>query len=200
MRRLRRHFARHNRRVIGLALATAVAALAFWGLIYLVLYWLLLLAISVAHPANAHIPLNFTHIFFASALVLCALGWVGQRLAPNEMPRDKKSPFEIALDFFLAVPRMTLAIWGNLRALQFLTNHECRLAQRLLEAIASTERFGFHQVPLEIPDERTREKILLALQISELIEIRQRAGELLIALHGAEALALSQNLVRLRAR
>ncbi|SRR5581483_7976976 len=197
---LRAHFVRHNVQVLAFALVTAIAALAFWAAIYFMLYWLLLLALTVASPMNARVPPNFAHVFFASALVLCALCWLAHRLSPNEMPRDKKSPREVALDILLAVPRMTMAVWGNLRALQFLNQHELRLAHRLLQAIAREHRLQLHSVPVEIPDESERVKILFALQITGLIEMQKRNNELTLILRDKNAETIAGVRVKLQLR
>ncbi len=195
---LQQHFARHNRRVIGLALMTLLAAAAAWALVYFVFYWLVLLAMTFARPFDAQVPWQFGPIFAAGALLLCALCWLARRIWPDERVRDKKTILETALDVVLAVPRMTLAAWGNFRALRRLDADEVALAQRLLAAIAREERLSIYKIPLEIPDEKTRVKVLLALQLTELIETRRRDGELLFVLHGDKARFLAEPRVRLR--
>ena len=196
VRPLRVHFARHNRRVIGLVLLTALGALAFWALLYFVCYWLLLLVLTVAEPMETRMPPQFASVFAVSAIVLCALGL----LARSERPRDRKSAWEVALDLVLTVPRMTLAVGDNLRAVQWLNRQELELASRLLETLAITGRLALHQTPLEIPDEKARIKIMFALQISGVVEVRQFKGELTLVLHGSHAQALAERRVRIVAR
>lgn len=168
-----RHFARHNRRVVVFALLTAGTALACWVLLYVASYWLWLLVLTVVTPMDTKMPPGFTRGFCVVAAALCALAAGARWLWPNEYPRDRKPPGEIALEIILMVPRMTLAVWGNLRAWARLDEFERQLAWRVLEAVAWAERLPAQSVPLEIPDEKMRNKILLALQISDLIETRE---------------------------
>ena len=198
--RLRAHFAQHNRNVLFLALLNFAVVCASWALLYFVLYWLTLLAISVERPNEAQAPVHFPQIFAACAIALCFFAWLLRRLQPNEMPRDKKSLGEILLDFVLMVPRMTLAIFGTLRAMFFFREPELLLAQRLLERIDREETLPLHAVPIEITDENTRLKILLALQITGLIDMRKSDEDFVLALRGEKARLLCQQHVRLRAR
>lgn len=198
--RLRRHFAQHNRRVFLLACMTALTTLAAWAALYFLAYWLVLLVVTVDRTVEARMPASFPFVFAGVALTLCALAWVIRRLSPDEFPRDKKSIPEILLDFILTVPRMTLAIWGTLRALQFLDERELALAMQLLQRIERENTLPIYSAPLEIADERMRAKILLALQITEIIEARKTKDGIVLALRGEEARALCQRLVRLRGR
>src|ERR1043166_9364201 len=122
--RLRAIFSQHNRRVIGLTIATALVAAASWMLLYFIAYWFVLLALTAAKSLEAQMPPHFSHVFFAIAGALCVLAWWLRRISPDEYPRDKKFVWEILLDFILAVPRMTLAIGGKLSALQRLNEHK----------------------------------------------------------------------------
>lgn len=194
--KLRAHFARHNRHVLGLTLLTAAAAVAFWTVLYFAMQWLLILALTIADPMNARLPPRFALLFATVAVALCALAWLAGRL--DERARDSKSAAEIALEFLLVVPRTTLAVWGNLRALQFLDHHDLPLAQRVLDAIGRAGKLSAQQIPLEIPDPAARWKILLALQITGLVEMVRRDNQLTFVLHEKTPLRTGGPRVRLR--
>jgi hypothetical protein len=194
---LRAHFARHNRHALLFAALTLVAALVFWAVIYATAYWLTLLGLAVVRGEYAQVPAWFLTAFLIVALVLCGISYAMRRASPNELPRDDKSFFDICADFLLAVPRMTLAVWGNLSAYQFLTEREMRLAWRLLQKIGEQRRLGIHSVAAEIPDRRLEQKIVLALQLAGLIELKKTDDGFFLALHGDEARALCEPRVRI---
>lgn len=198
--RLRAHIARHNRRVLIFALITTAAAVTAWALLYFIAYWLVLLSLSAAESREAQVPPFFPHTFIAVALALCFLAWLLRRISPDESPRDKKFMWEIVLDFILMLPRITLSIWGTLRAYQSLNARERGLALNLLQRIERDEPLPVYAVPQEIPEERARIKILLALQITELVNLRKRDEDLVLALHDEKARALCHPLVRIRTR
>jgi hypothetical protein len=198
--RLRAHFARHNRRVLIFALITAAAAVTAWALLYFIMYWLVLLMLTVNRPLETEMPVFFPHAFIGIALALCFWAWLLRRVSPDESPRDKKFIWEIVLDVILMVPRITLSIWGTLRAYQSLDKRERGLALNLLQRIERDEPLPVYAVPQEIPDERARIKILLALQITELVNLRKRDEDFVLALRDENARALCHPLVRIRTR
>ena len=168
---LRRRFAEHNRLVLLIALLTLLVTAGLWYLLFAVLYWLAFLFASVAHGMDARPPDALPALFIYSAGSLVLLTWLARRRFENEMPKDEKAPWEIAAEFLLAVPRATLAVWGNLSAYQRLDARELALAADLVERLASERRVPVHQVPLDIPDPQDRMKILLALQLIEVIQV-----------------------------
>lgn len=202
--RLRAHFARHNRRVLLLAAATALLAAAAWGLLGEAAYALTLVALSIQRPADAQAPAWFPPAFAAAALTLCLLAWLLRRLRPDERARDTKSVAEILLDFLLAIPRMTLAVPGTLGACVFLKREELRQTLALLQRIDREGALPLHALPAEIPAERTREKILLALQITGLADLHkagpEHGGGMALRLRDDSVRALCQPMVRIRAR
>src|SRR5215210_7231562 len=137
--RLRAHIARHNRYVAWLSLFTTIAAAGSWALLYFVACWFVLLALSIAGPADTRMPPLFPHMFVGLATGLCLFAWFLQWRWPDQFPRDRKPVWEIILDFLLVVPRMTLAIWGTIRAWQHLNTRELSLAVRLLQRIEREE-------------------------------------------------------------
>ena len=170
---LRRKFAEHNRLVALVAVLTLLVAAGLWYLLFAALYWLAFLAAAVGHGMDARPPEVLPALFIYSAGLLVLLTWLAGTRFGNEMPKDKKSPFEIAAEFLLAVPRATIAVWGNLSAFQRLDDREIALAADFMELLASERRIPLHRVPLDIPDPRDRMRILLALQLIEVLNVRQ---------------------------
>lgn len=191
LRELQRRFAEHNRSVLVLAGLTFLAAAALWYIAYAVLYWLTLLAASARHGVDARAPETLPALFIYAAALLVFITWLAGRWSPDERPRDKKPALVIAAEFLLAIPRATLAVWGNLSAYQRLDFEELEAAADLMERLAGGERLPIHALPLVLPAAASREKIVLALQLVQLIELRRSDGEawLRLATRGTGMLA-----------
>jgi hypothetical protein len=157
----------------------------------------LLLVITIDRSVDAEMPPHFSIAFVLVGAALCFVAWTMRQISPDEYPRDRKTFWEIMLDFVLLIPRMTLAIWGTLRALQFLDDQELSFAMRLLQRIDENNSLPIYSVPLEIPHEGTREKIVLTLQILELVDLRKKDEDLVLTMRDDRARALCQALIRL---
>ena len=173
---LRRRFAEHNRLVVLVAILTLLVAAALWYLLFAAFYLLALVFTSAAHGTDARSPDILPALFIYAAGMLVLLTWLAQSRFANAPLKDKKSPLEIAAEFLLAVPRATLAVWGNLSAWQSLDRHEIELAAEFLERLESERRIPLHAVPLDIPDSQMRMRILLALQLIEVLNVKQSEG------------------------
>jgi len=182
-RALRAHFADHNFRVALLTLFTLVAAIALWFLLHAVLGWLSLLAVTTVKGTEARMPAFVEPVFWCGAAALLAAAWIDRRFRPDDRARDHKSAVEIAWEILLAIPRVTLAIGGTLSNWQSLSVHEIKTAAELLQQLMGNHRLPLHSLPLEIPNDKLRLKVLFALQITQVIEIRRENRELWIALN-----------------
>lgn len=180
---LRRELAGHNLRVVLLAIFTAAAAALLWSVLFFVAQWLTLLFLTSARGVDTPIPREFPQVFFTIAGGLIAFAWIDRRLHPDDRPRDKRSGGEVALDFLLAVPRVTLAVFSTLSAWQRLSRSDLAQAAQLLERLHHERRLRLQSVPLEIPHERRRERILYALQLVEFIDVQREDGDYWVKLN-----------------
>ena len=183
VRVLRGIFFRHNLRVAALAVGTLVAALAAWALLYFLSTWAVIFLMTVVAPDRDRIPPGFPMIFAAVALSAIAYAWVDQWLNPNTRPRDELRIEGVIADFILAVPRMTLAIAGTLRAWQHLSDTELRQAAGLLHWLAEEKRVPMSGVRLEIPDPDAVMRVLFALQLMEIVEVFRNENEFWLRLN-----------------
>ena len=172
-RSLRAHLARHNARVLLLSAATFAGAILLWAVLYAIAQWLTLLALVVVRGEDTSLPRGFPIVFATGALSLLAYAWIDRRLTPDDMPRDEKSAGEIAEDFLLAIPRATLAACSTLTAWQRLTPQEFALAATLLDRLSREQRVAMHSLPLDIPDEEARWRIVFALQLTQIVDMRR---------------------------
>jgi hypothetical protein len=180
---LRAHLARHNARVLLLSAATLAAAIVLWAVLYVIAQWLTLLALVIVRGADTPLPRGFPIVFGAAMLCLLAYAWIDRRLTPNDMPRDEKSAGEIAEDFLLAIPRTTLAAWSTLTAWQWLSAREFSLAASLLERLSRERRVAVHSLPIDIPEDEVRWRILFALQLTQLVDLRRDGRDYWIVLN-----------------
>ena len=173
---LRRRFAQHNRLVALVAGLTLLVAAALWYLLFVALYWLALVITGAARGMDARPPDILPALFIYAAGLLLLVTWIaGTRYFDGPL-KDKKSPLEIVAEFVLAVPRATLAVWGNLSAWQRLDPREMELAAGLLGRLLDEGRVPLHELPLDLPDPKTRMRILLALQLVEALHISRSDG------------------------
>ncbi len=184
-RALRCEIARHNLQVAGIALFTLVVAVGLWVVLYAVCSWGVLFFQTAVGIAAVALPHGFTLVFLVAAACSVGYAWLDRRLTPNDLPRDDKSPGEITADFLLSLPRITLAIWGTLSAAVSLTAHEREEAAAFLHRLARERRIPLHNVPLDIADAHARFRIVFALQLLEVIDLRRDERELWIRLHSS---------------
>ncbi len=200
MERLREHLHRHNRWVLILTILTLVLAAALWAGLYAVAWWLFLLAGTAARPFDFNPGAGaLVRGFAVTAVLLCVCAWIARRLRPNEAPRDRKGFGENFLDLLLAVPRVTLSIFGTGAAAARLSESELEQAWLLLRRMDAAEGpLPVQALPVEIPDSAMRGRIVLALQLSGIIEIRPTSSGPVLAFRNKKARGLAQERVRLR--
>ncbi len=184
---LRRHFAAHNRRVVLLLFLSIVLVVVGWMLCYAFALWLILMVRTLAAPLDsAGVPTRFPLLFALASLLLVA----GLRLARRqniERPVDRIRWWQHLAQVVLALPAATLSVWGTFTAYQFLKPHEIESAWHLLRRIHRDRRLPIQFVPQEIPDEEERHRVLVALQITDLVRLIQVGQEIRLLLHGDEA-------------
>ncbi len=185
-RALRREIVGHNFRAVGIALLALVVAVGLWLVLYGVCAWVLLFVIvGLLDLPHADLPHGFTILFIVAAACSVAYAWVDRRFTPNDLPQDDKAPGEIVSDFLLALPRITLSVWGTLRAALWLSPSERLGAAAFLHRLAVERRIPLHGTPLDFPDVAARLRILFALQMLEVIDLRRDEREFVIRLNSS---------------
>lgn len=179
---LREYLRDHNRQVLVLVALGIFLAAGLWFIGYAVIYWLAMLSETARHGLEARPPKLLLPIFIYSASFLTLLTLLVRRFGPGEEARDEKPAWEIALDFLLAIPRVTLAIGENLSAWQTLSDTELEEAAAFLHRLRDEPQIPAQHLRVLIPDAESRRKILLALQLVNLIRTRRMDGVLWIRL------------------
>ena len=174
---LRVHFQEHNRSVLFASAATLAFAVIGWLVIYAMFYWFTVAFLSVKEGLKFTGTLNFNRNFFSSVAVLYVATLVDRwvfRYSPEAV--DRRPLSETLLDIALFLPRMTLAVLENFTVWISLHKSELREAARLVELVREWGRFPLHEVPVIIPNKRKRERILAALRVSQIIDVRPADG------------------------
>lgn len=174
---LRVHFQEHNRSVLFASGATLAFAVIGWAVIYAGFYWFTVAFLSVKEGLKFVGTQNFNRNFFSSVAVLYVATLLDRwifRYSPEAV--DRRPLSETLLDIALFLPRMTLAVFENFAVWINLSEPELRSAARLVELIRERGRFALQETPVVIPNERERERILAALRVSQIIDIRPADG------------------------
>ncbi len=170
---LRRRLRLHNLQVLAFTFLSLVSALFLWGAFYFFIYWILLFLLSAVQGGDARMPRYFNLSIGLVAVTLLAVAILDRRSRVNARPVDKKPVLVIALDFILSLPRVTLAIYDNFSAWLSLSSAELHQAVYLIERVRESHKLPMHAAPVEIPDDRMREKIIMALLLLQVLEVRQ---------------------------
>jgi hypothetical protein len=194
----RRHLARHNRHVLLVTAWSLTAVLTAWALVYFAIYWLVLLVLTLGNPFGAVAPASFPLHFGLFGALFIGLVYLERRARPHRRLRDKSTPLELTMDILLALPNATLTSVENLQAIQILAERERGHAWALLERLREIRQLAITELPLEIPEERTRLRVVRALQFLDLVELRDRDGVWLLVLRGTEAARLTDKRFRLK--
>lgn len=174
---LRVHFREHNRSVLFASAATLAFAVIGWTVIYAGLYWFTVAFLTVKEGLKFAGTQNFNRNFFSSVAVLYVATLVDRwvfRYSPDAV--DRRPLSETVLDIALFLPRMTLAVLENFTVWLSLSEAELQAAARLVELIRERGRFALQETPVLIPKERNRERILAALRVSQIVDVRPSDG------------------------
>jgi hypothetical protein len=196
-----RRFADHNRQVIGVTVVLALMSLGFWAFAYCTIYLLSTLALTIFKGLDARPPESYPILFAIGALASLLLAWFARRWlatpgARENVPRHLRWLLEIAL----AGPMTTLSAGENLTAFRWLSASEMQQAWQLLHELGKAGSIELHQLPALIAGPRQLEKIVMALQLANLIVIRQQGTGWVVALRDQSARTLSRPGVRLHTK
>lgn len=173
---LRRHLRSHRWSVFaasGMALAFSVIG---WMLLYGAAYWMAIFSIVVFRGMEGQPPASFHWAFMACAGVLMVTATADRILFPHERAVDERPRLEHLLDVLLFIPRLTLVVCENLSALATLKGAEWGHGAGLLDGIRVEGKVSLQELPSQIPDARSRARIVLALRLTQLIESKRADG------------------------
>jgi hypothetical protein len=90
---------------------------------------------------------------------------------------DERPALQTVGDIILFLPRLTVAIVLNFTAWARLPKRARPDAADLLDRLRTEKKIAISTLPLDMPDDHARERILLVLQLINLVEVRRERGE-----------------------
>lgn len=174
---LRRKIDAHNRLVMLSSICSVFAVAAMWIFLYFAVQWALAMSATVMKGVDAVMPQDFRRTFALFAAGLLGAGWLARRFGFYRRVREDRSAGVVLLEMLLLPARATFAALGNLRNRLRLDEDDLQAATDLLVRIVRAGKLPATAVPVEIPGDSARERVLFALQLLELIYLRQGAPD-----------------------
>ncbi len=154
-----------------------------WGVLYGGLYWITMFLQTALHGGDAAVPPIFHTTMGVCAIVLMLVAMLDAFLHPHERQVDDRPTIEHIGDILLFVPRLTLAVVQNFDAWPRISSAEIPTAAPLMDRLRGGKNVPLHTLPLDIPHHKTRIRILVALQVAQLAEVRTEGETLVLHLH-----------------
>jgi hypothetical protein len=190
----------HDHRVLLVAALTAVGVVGAWIAVYFVAHWLVLLVATAAQGEAATLPHNLPELFLVVALALCAVAWVSKAGIRTLSPTDRVAGWRQVLDLLLALPRMTVSIFGTLGARTHLRERDLDVAWFLLRETVEADGMDIASFSALLPNRRKARHLGLMLQMAGLLQMEKEEEGFLIKPTGvAERLLTGGNTVRFHA-
>ncbi|MEQ1860337.1 MAG: hypothetical protein ABMA13_10405 [Chthoniobacteraceae bacterium] len=174
---LRRKISAHNRFVWITTVWSVVAVAFMWLAIYFIARWVIVLGATVIKGLDATMPGRFDRGFAIAVIVLLIVGWIARRRGFWSRVREEKAATVILLELLLLPTRATFATVHGLRKLIRLSDDHLHTAADFLVRVVRAGRVVETDVPLEMPEEAARARVLHALEVLDLIYLRKSEGE-----------------------
>ncbi len=174
---IRNRLKEHNREALLYAALSLFASIACWATFYGAFYWLTLLVSTIKEGLSgreAGFPGNAARIFAASAAMTTILVALSRRSSLLDLIkfRPESTLFRGMFDFAMLVPRLTLSIIDNLRAVRIHSADDLEAGAELLLALVHNGPLPLSALPLAVPEDRTREAMVLTLQLIDFVALR----------------------------
>ncbi len=179
---LRAHLREHNSSVLAASAVAGAIALLGWLLLYGAAYWVAMFFTTIQNPNADGVPPVFYKICLAVIGVLVLLTWLDHKLFLHERAIDERPTTEHLLDIALFLPRLTFDVFWNFDAWCHLPPPDIANAAALLDRLRGDQSLPMQHLPISLPDEAQRERILHALQNARLISARADRGLLIVRL------------------
>ncbi|HET6406291.1 MAG TPA: hypothetical protein VFG14_00285 [Chthoniobacteraceae bacterium] len=170
---LRRKIDAHNRLVQLSTIGTALGVFVMWAALYFVGNWLPLFFITIVKGVDAEAPAKLPRYVLVALLVWMVVGMIDRLLrTPDERVRES-SPLDATIRLLLLPPRATFAVLDNHRNRVQLNAIELEQASGFVEHLYRVGKIQMQSVPVELPGDKERERILTALRLTEMIRERE---------------------------
>lgn len=188
------HFREHNWAVFWAICISAMGTLLVWPTIYLFVYVVGLIGLSIFVSPDTGYPPNFPQWFagiaFAGLPLSLGLQAVMRRGLYSFLQQHQYLRWLVEL--FLAPYLLTLSVFSHFRAFCLLNRQELREALQLLRRIEDERRIEVRRLEVEIPQPRRRQRILDGLSLVHLIQLLRSGDRLYVAFHDPSVRRLIQ--------
>lgn len=170
---LRRKIASHNRLVWLASVWSALGVMLMWVGFYFIAHWTAALGASVVKGVEAEMPQRVNRVFGVIVLVLLAAGWLARRAGFYDRLRAEKGAGTALVELVLLPARATFGTVLNLRNFLRLDEDDLCAATDLLVKIVRAGKLAASALPQEMAGTPQRERVVHALQLLDLIYLRQ---------------------------
>lgn len=174
---LHRKIAAHNRLVTLTAISSCAAVVVMWVALYFLTHWFFVMLSTVLRGVEAEAPRHVNRTFALAVIVEFATYFLVRRSGFYQRLHDERGLLSTALELCLIPARATVGTILNFRNRIRFTEEDLISATDLLVRVVRAGKLPASAMPVEIPDETSRERVLHALLLLNLIYIRQGKDE-----------------------
>jgi hypothetical protein len=169
---LRRKIAAHNQLVRFTTVWSATAVALMWCAIYFIARWLTIFGATAVKGLEATMPSRFDRNFGYVVLGWLIVGWIARQSGFFHRARVEKTAGIMLIELFLAPTRVTFGTLQNIRNTIHFTEEELISATDLLVRIVRAGKLRTTAVPVELPEQASRDRVVHGLQLLNLIYLR----------------------------
>ena len=166
---LRRKITVHNRLVRLSTLGAILGVALMWVVLYFVGNWLPVFVLTVVKGLDAEVPENLHRWVLLVFTLWLSVGWVHRLIRKRRPESPTASGGGSVLGILLLPPNATFSILDNFENRIGLSESELELASDFLERLYWHGKMQVQSIPVELPAEDSRERILAALRLTDLV-------------------------------
>lgn len=166
---LRRKIDGHNHLVRLSTIGTILGVAVMWAFLYFLGSWLPVFFLTALRGLDAETPANLHRWILLVFAVWLLIGMVDRAIRRHKQEALNPPLSSSVVGVLMLPPRATYSILDNVRNRIALNEHELELASDFLERLYWHGKMQVQSVPVELPAEDSRARILDALRLTELI-------------------------------
>lgn len=163
----------HRRQVLWVVFLNVVAVLVGWIGLYYALQGVVLLGITAVQGVDAELP-EFFDAIYVSLVVALFFVWALTKSRTGVLlpPKDDTSLREVLVEVLTLMPRLSMAIWGNIRAIRALERENFDLALGVLGVLANRRFVPVRELMGHWEDRQRLQRVLEGLQLMGVVDMR----------------------------
>lgn len=174
---LQRKIAAHNRLVTLTIVSSCIAVVAMWVALYFLAHWFLVALATVVKGVEAEAPQHVSRTFAIAVIAEFAAFFLAHRAGFYQRLRDERGVLSTGLELCLLPARATFGTIQNLRNRIRFDETDLSAATDFLVRVVRAGKLPASSVPVDLPSEGSRKRVLHALQLLDLIYLRRGKAE-----------------------